>query len=76
MLIGDHLHAVVGGAALPAEDKGKEGLIGLAGFGALLRHFQMTLGLGLDGGPYRVAAGEELVESEGKDGKTAGFTSP
>ena len=33
----------------------------------------MTLGLGLEGGPDRVAASEKLVQPEGKDGESARF---
>ena len=44
-VVAGQLHAVVGRAALAAEDQRKERLVGLARLGDLLRHVQMSVGL-------------------------------
>ena len=71
-----HPSGIGTGAALPAEDQREEPSVGLAGLGALFRHFQMTFGLRLYGCPYCVAAREKLMEPEGKDWETARCAAP
>jgi hypothetical protein len=61
MVVGADIHPIVSCAALTAEHQWEQSLVWLAGFGTLLGHFQMALGLGLDGSPNCVSAREKLV---------------
>jgi hypothetical protein len=67
-------HPIVSGAALAAEHQRKQRLFWFAGLGAFLGHLQVALRWRLNGCPYSVAAGEELMQSKSENGKATGRT--
>ena len=56
---------------MAAEDERIQRLVRLARFRRLLGDIEMAMPLGLQGCPYRIAAGQELMQAKGEDRKAA-----